>query len=379
MNRLLFLTIFFILQLANLSAGTIQGIRGPIYISSAWNLTKGDLVFHGHSRFYYKNEVSDLPGEPTSAVTFWDAQGALNLFYGIGKHYDIGISQVIYQDNHKTGNGYNFPDDLFLKVKAASFGPLTLPFNYGVQISSRIPLAKHHNIPFEPYSAGNVEFSILGLVSYSSNLLIPEDSFNAHVNIGYLDHNDADAEFNTSNRSSREFIYGAGVVYPIARFDFSFEFYGNRYLSRPAESVYSRYNYVYVTPGITYHPYDWLSVLFGLDYRLTSARPSETAQTVSPNAPVFPTWRVNFGARMNLISKIQERFTKKEDKSLFEAKTQDNNIYEQIATERKEVEEAERELESIREERKRMDDMLKRLRNILEYKEEEQKKDPEDK
>jgi hypothetical protein len=346
---------------------------------------KGDLLLHGHSRFYYKNEVHKLPDQPTNAVTFWDAQGTFTVFYGLGKTYEIGLSQILYQDNHKGGSGYNLPDDLYLKFKFASLGPKILPIKFGAQINSRIPTAKYHNIPLEPYSAGNLEFSILGLISYSPNLLSSEESFNAHVNVGYLDHNDIgenlvdESEGNyKKSTSSKEFIYGVGIVYPITKFDFSFEFYGNRHLSRPPAVAYSRYNYAYITPGITYHPYYWLSVAFGFDYRLTAAKPNESAYTITKNMPVFPTWRMNFGVKINLISKIQNRFEEKDETKLSTEK--DKGVYEQIADERKQVEDAERELEKIREERKRMDEMLKRLRKVLEFKEkEEEKKEPEKK
>ena len=380
MKRVIFVVILFLIQAIAAHAGNINGIRGPVYLIPGWNLLKGDLVIHGHSRFYFKNEVHELQDQPTQAVTFWDAQGSFNIFYGIGKYYGIELAQVIYQDNHKGGKGYNLPDDLYLKIKVASLGTQTMPFNFGVQLSSRIPTAKHHNIPFEPYSAGKLEFSIMGLASYSQNLLNPEDTYNLHVNIGYLDHNDAGAEINTTSSSSKEFIYGAGIVYPVTKFDFSLEVYGNRHLSRPPEAAYSRYNYVYVTPGITYHPYYWLSVVFGFDYRLTAARPNQSAHTISQSTPVFPTWRVNLGVKINLMSKLSNRFDKKEKSLLPGTKTEPQSIYKQIADERKQVEDAERELEKIKNERKKMDDMLKRLRNILEYKEEQKKKsEPENK
>lgn len=366
-------------------AGTINGIRGPIYLASAYNLLKGDLVLQGHSRFYYKNEVHKMTNQSTNAVTFWDAQGTITILYGFGTNYEIGLSQILYQDNHKGGQGYNFPDDLYLKFKYASLGSKIIPIKFGAQINSRIPMAKHHNVPLEPYSAGKLEFSILGLISYSPNLVSPEESLNAHVNIGYLDHNDSgenlvdptEGNYKKST-SSKEFIYGVGIIYPKTKFDFSLEFYGNRHLSKPPEIAYSRYNYAYLSSGITYNPFYWLSVFFGIDYRLTPARPNEFAHTITKNMPVFPTWKVNTGVKINLMSKLQNRFEEKEPSKLVDE--QNKGVYEQIATEKKQVEDAERELEKIREERKRMDEMLKRLRKVLDFKEkEEEKKEPEKK
>lgn len=350
-------------------AGSIYGTRGPIYISTAWNLNKNDILLYGNSRFYFKNEKT------TNPVTYWDAQGILNLFYGVGRLFEVGLSQIIYQDNHKGGQGYNLPDDLYLKFKLSSINPQKIPFNLGLQIVSRIPLAKHHNLPLEPYAADRIEFSVIGLASYSSNLALPDEAFNAHLNIGYLDHNDVGHFMNSS--TSKEFLYGIGIIYPISRFDFSLEFYGNRYLKRPPEVVYSRYNYAYITPGITYQPLPYIAFVFGFDYRLTAAKPNLQATTISANMPVFPTWKANFGIRINVMSKIQRRYTEKNDQKFINKATSNENgknIYEQISNDRKEVENAEQELLRIREERKRMDEMIERLRNILELKEDTKKK-----
>lgn len=371
MKKFILLISCLLFHINDTTASDIYGIRGPIYLNSGWNLTKGDLAFYGHSRFYFKNDVTRISGQPINAVTFWDAQGSFTILYGIGKYSEIGLSQIVYQDNHSDGKGYNLPDDLYLRLKFASFGPEKIPFDFGVQIASRFPVAKYHNVPLEPYSAGKVEFIFIGLLSYSPNLLKPEDSFNAHVNLGFLDHNDVGV---TKTTSSKEFIYGTGIVYPIYSFDFSLECYGNRHLSRPPENAYSRYNYVYVTPGITYRPFYWLSTTFGFDYRLTAAKPNASAHTISGNTPVFPTWRVNLGIKVNLMSRIQKRYEDK-NKSDELKNNQEKTVYEQIEDEQKKIKNAEQELESLVEERKRMDDMLNRLRSILESKPDDSKKD----
>jgi len=362
---------------------SIQGIHGPIYVMSAWNLVKGDLILHGQSRFYFKNEVNDRPGFPRTAVTLWNAQGTVNIFYGLSNNYEIGLSQVMYQDAHggKSGKGYNLPDDIHLKLKMTSLGPADLPIRFGFQIASRIPTAKYHNVPFEPYSAGKFEFSLMALASFSVNSQLPEHSLNAHANFGYLDHNDSgeklaegDADIQYESVGSKELIYALGIVYPVSKFNFSFEFYGNRYLTRPPEPAFSRYSYLYVTPGVSYSAYEWLSVVFGFDFRMTSARPNPAARTISINTPVFPTWRLNFGIKFNLMSRLQNRYMENENSAMHRsAGSYTKDIYQQIGDEKKQVENAEKELEQIREERKKMDEILKRLRTVLE--EDEQKKD----
>ncbi len=371
-----FIAFVFSVLSSGMCTASTEGIHGPLYLTPAWSLVKGDLVFHGHSRFYFKNEVNDHQGSNRTAVTLWNAQGAFAVFYGLNNNFEIGLSQVIYQDAHsgRSGKGYNLPDDIYLKLKMTSLGPDDLPVQFGFQMISRIPFAKYHNVPLEPYSAGKTEFSFTTLASFSLNSLLPQKSMNMHANLGYVDHNDSgeklidgDKKTYYESTGSKELVYGVGLIYPISKFDFSLEFYGNRYLTRPPEAAYSRYSYMYVTPGICYAAYDWLSVIFGFDFRLTAARPNQSARTISINTPVFPTWRLNFGVKFNMTSRLQHRSVDKEGAAKMETGgDHKKDIYKQIAEEKKQVEDAEKELTKIYEERKKMDEILKRLRDVLE-------------
>ncbi len=383
MKRILISLVFVLLcSFVNSYALNSEGLQNPLYIIPAWNLNKGDLTIHAHSKFYFRNEVFNRVNQPTAACTFWDAQGAVNLDYGIGQFYEIGVSQIVYQDNHKAGKGYNLPDDLFIKFKYASLGSKTLPVNYGVMITSRLPLAEHHNLPYEPYTGGNVEFSINGLLSYSSNLLFPEDAMNMHLNLGFVHHNDKGNTIyineNTvykQNSHSKQLVYGFALIYPISKFDFSLEFYGNQLITKPNPATYSRYNYTYLTPGISYRPYYWMAVIFGMDIRTSSAVPTDEARRVSPESPVYPGWRLNFGIKINLMAKLQRRHEKQPDFNFLGEKKSEKSIYDQITEERQEIESAELELARIKEERRKMDEMLIKLRNVLEFKEDSSQKE----
>lgn len=368
-----------------------QGNRGPLYLTSAWNLVKGDLSFHANSRFYFNNKTFSYSNSPTTAVTFWDIQGGLNLYYGLGKHFQIGLTQILYQDNHKGGKGYNFPDDLFLKMKFGSLLGQAGLFDLGVNVLTRIPVAQYHNLQLEPYSAGRLEFGIIGLLSYSRDQINHEDGFNAHANLGIIDHNDNGIKLNVSSypeyvntKNSREIYGGLAVIVPTTRFDFSFELYGNYNINKPPPTAYSRHNYLYISPGVTYKPFYWLSLCFGFDFRMTPNHPAGSGlvqNTMSNVLPTYPTWRVNFSLKMNLTSKIKGRFETKEPINSSVVETEKNgkkDVIKDIAEERKQIENAEAELEKIRSEREKMDDILKRLRKALEIKETtEKKKDKE--
>lgn len=366
-------------------AGSEQGNRGPLYLSTAWNLTKGDFNLHAASRFYFNSKTFNLPEEAIRAVTFWDVQGGMNIFYGIHRNYQIGLSQIIYQDNHKSGKGYNLPDDLFLNVKIGSFPNKPGPFNFGANILTRFPLANHHNVLLEPYSAGRIAFGVMGLASYASNQVFHEDGFNAHINLGIIDHNDNGVKLGESDnityanpKTTRELYGGMALIMPTTQFDFSLEVYGNYHISKPPPTAYSRHSYVYFSPGVTYKPSYWLSFCAGFDFRLTPNKSSSSdliRSGLTQILPTYPTWRVNFGMKVNLTSKVQARF---EEKISAESPGEDGkkgDVFKNIADERKQIENAEAELEKIRSEREKMDEILKRLRKALEIKETEKKKD----
>lgn len=381
-SRIILIVVVFFTNIFHVYAGSEQGNRGPLYLSTAWNLVKGDLTFQGNSRFYFNSKTFTYTNTPSTAVTFWDVQGGLNLNYGLGKHYQLGISQILYQDNHKSGRGYNFPDDLFLKLKVGSFPGKPGPIKFGAALTTRLPLASYHNVQLEPYSAGSVEFGILGLLSYTTDQISPDDGINAHLNLGIIDHNDNGKKFTESNityvnqGSSRELYGGLAVIYPMTKFDFSVEMYGNYNITKPPPAAFSRHNYLYITPGITYNAVYWLSVACGFDFRLTKNQSSKSNLIPLATAdvlPTYPTWRVNLSVRINLASKFKGRLDQKENLQSNDQDKKKKDVYEEITEERKQIENAEEELKKIRDERKKMDEILNRLRKALEIKDTKEK------
>jgi histidyl-tRNA synthetase len=89
--------------------------------------------------------------------------------------------------------------------------------------------------------------------------------------------------------------------------------------------------------------------------------------------PTYPTWRINFSVRVNLVSKLKGRFAQKEKFESIVTDISKKDVYQDIADERKQIENAELELQKIREERKKMDEILNRLRKALELKDNKDK------
>jgi hypothetical protein len=369
------LLILYILVLAAdpLQANGLNGSRGLMHVTSAWNLKPGYLTMYNHTRFFGKVGVSEALAART-ATTYWDVQGSLSFNYGINDHLELALSPVMYQDNHKSGKGYNFPDDLFLRLKVGSYGAQGSAISYGALINLRFPTGDKHNLFFEPYSAGTFEWGVTGLFSYSKDPLYPEDALNVHLNWGYLNHNDVGQKFTSSTNDttevlsmSQEMLYGIGLKFPSSQFDFSLEFYGNVFLKKPPQTAFSIENYLFMTPGITYKAYRWLAVEVASDILLTSSDNDETNYSLvskPSDMPNYPTWRINLGLRLTLLPTTAYKVS---EKDVLMRKAQNRReLFEQIIKEQRETESAEEELERIKNERRKAERELERLRRILE-------------
>ena len=348
----------------------LNGGTGLTYIKSAWNLKPGYLTLYGRTRFFGK--VASF-AEQASAITFWDVQGAFSINYGISDHIELAISPIMYQDTHKGNSGYNFPDDLFLGLKFGSYNLKGSSLTWAISLDSRFPTAKHHNVPFEPYSAGTVEWGFTGMLTYSRDPLYPDDNLNIHANFGYVNHNDVGEKLNNfSNENvvtnmSQQLLYGFGMKIPSSEFDFLVELYGNKFLQRPPKSTaYSLEDYIYFSPGVSYRAYRWLTLNFTTDLRLSSDK-DESTYTFAwqiPDMPNYPSWRINLGLNIILLPTSVYKLS---DKDILMRKAESRReLFEQIIKEQRETESAEEELDRIKEERRKAERELERLRRILE-------------
>jgi hypothetical protein len=392
MKRQLFA--FATILLFGYSSAIAQGLafpggRGLAHLQTAWTLEKGSIVLNAFTTSYYKPVLVNSINRGTTSITYWDVQGVLGINYASGSHLEWSLTNILYQDTHRDARGYNLPSDLSFAAKLASFGAAQSHFRFGVLLEGKFPTAKNHNIILEPYSAGKFEAGVTGLISYSSDLLIPEAGFNVHLNLGFWHHNDTGAFLTNSANDNisvlnptRQFLWGLGVVLPKQQVDFGLEVSGNVFIVRPPVTAYSREDYIYVTPSVTFRPSGRISFLAGVDIRVTRdydrtryTSDGTTLLRVDPNLPSYPGWRMRLGGKLHLNKAMPREI----EKPLF---TQDDfeqgperqevlatqiPLQEQLVKERRETEMAEEELERIRSDRRKMEDMLARLRQILRY------------
>lgn len=385
MRRMYFcLIVFLVLMTSQLQGTTRLGGKGLIYVHSAKVISKGYLEFYAGTRYFGK-----IASSGSKPYTLWNVQGFSSFNVGISSHIEFALSPIYYQDtNNSKGNilhgKANLPDDLFISMKVGSLGPLESPFLFGGILSARIPTAKTHNIIYEPYSAGTIEAEVTGLVSYYSNIVFPEEGWSLHCNVGYLNHNDVgknltgNANDPTPKSMSSEILFGMGLLYPAGSFDFSVEFNARAFLTQPPATAYSREYVSYLTTGVYYKPYPWVTLEMGIDLRLLSGEDvSDYQNTHLPKPPVdfpnYPTWRGLLGAKLAILP---TRLYSSPDKVLLEKSAEDRKeILERIIKGQKDTQDADSELLKIRAERKKVEEELKRLRKLLEEEKKKKKKE----
>ncbi len=363
----------------------INAGRGPLNVRSAWTLEPGYLTLSTYTRFYGKVATFNQAEQPgTNAITLWNVQGGLSLNYGISKHFEASFLPIIYQDTNRGGKGYNFLDDMFLLLKIGSFGSKGSSLSYGFDLGVRFPTAKDHNVIFEPYAANKTSFGAKALLSYARDPLYPEDAFSMHFNLGYWNHNDVGAKLTPADfpkdtvrvlNMTQELSYGAALLFPFEKFDFRLEVHGWTFLQAPPVTAYSRESVTYISPGVSYKPYRWMTMQLNADIRVTNAadktdytRPGVKRVSDLPN---YSDWRITLGTKITLLPTSLYAISERD--ILMKKAESRRELFEQIIKEQRETESAEEELERIKEERRKAERELERLRRILEGEAERQK------
>jgi hypothetical protein len=350
----------------------INGGKGLPHTKAAWVSQTGRLTLLTNTRFWGKVYQSrDVLLNVPTAQTIWDVQSLISVNYGLGSHFDLNVTPILYQDD-QTKNGV-YPYDTFVGLKVGSYGSKAGSLNYGMQLHARFPTGEVKNVIFEDYTAGTVEFGLTGLVSYASDPLYPEDAFNMHLNLGYNNSNDV-GEIITANTfdpfsrvlsQTQQVNYAIGLWIPTESFDYGLEWHGNAWLQQPPQAAAGREDYLFMNAIIKYKPYRWFNFLLSGEYRLTGDREETVGlKQVPAGLPNYNTWRINVGAQFTLLPTSVYR-TSERDVLMQKAESR-RELFEQIIKERRETESAEEELERIRDERRKAERELERLRKILE-------------
>ncbi len=343
----------------------LAGGRGLTMVQFPTVLDPGSLKITLHSRAFVKS----LPG-----MTLSNGTGALSFNFGFTKHVELGFTQILYQDLNMSAAANHYasleqiPDDSYLRVKVGGY-PFTLGnayFKFGVLNQLRYRTGLIDNVYLEPYSGQGIEWEMDALVSYYTNPLYEDNAVALHLNLGYLNHNDAGTDTSLF-KASQEFIYGLACVYPTRRFDFALETSGSFFLRFPAEAAYSRENYQWVTPSLRYKMFYGLYAQLGVDILLWQGEDT-TIPAIPADMPNYPAWRLNGALSISPSTSFyrQPTFSQVGDplstrKLLRERKS----LFEWVVDEQEGVEYIDVELEKIKAERKKAEQELEKLKKDL--------------
>ncbi|KAA3662980.1 MAG: hypothetical protein DWQ10_01225 [Calditrichaeota bacterium] len=392
MNKRRYLTIFSLVAtffaLTTALPAQINGGRGLMNVRSAWNLDPGYLLMYTQARFFGQvATMTDSTGK-TSSYSLFNSQSTLVLSYGISQHVELALSPILYQDTNRGISQYNFIDDIFLAFKFGSLGRSGSHLKSGIDLAVRFPTAQMHNIVFEPYSTGRIGFGANTRFTWSAQPYYPDDGFTLHLNAGYWNHNDVGEKLSDAlgtvdtirvKKQTMEFLYGVGINFPTLRFDFSLEFFGNKFINKPPATAYSREDVAFISPRIRYKPYHWMNFDISCDLRVTSSD-DDTDYSLPGMAgfelddmPNYPAWRFNVGAQFTLLPR--QSFSMSERDVLIRKAEARKELFEQIIRDKSEKDVAQKEVERIKLERRKAERELERLQQIIleKYKNKQQK------
>lgn len=383
---ILIVVIIILINPYNLFSATKFGSKGLIYVHSARVLPKGYLEFVAGTRYFGK--VANLSSERV-AFTLWNVQGFTSFNYGINSNVELAISPIIYQDtNNNRGNALdgqaNVPDNVFINLKIGCLGAENSHFLFGGMLQMKIPTAEAYNIIYEPYTAGNFEAGITGIASYFSNMTFPEEGISIHANLGYWNHYDVGEELTYSSNDpkptsmSSELLFGLGARFPAGTFDFSGEINAQYFINEPPVTAYSREYVSYLTTGIYYKPYPWITFQMGIDVKLIteddkSLYVPDTAleKPELMDSPNYPDWRCLLGVRLSILP--FSLFSSPKDEFQRDARNK-KQLFKRMLDDSQDTEQAEDEVEKLRLQRLRIERELERIRKLLEQEEEQKKK-----
>jgi hypothetical protein len=381
MLKILSAAIIILLLISGMTWGATNGSNSLLHVQTATSLKPGRLQFTPTASFFTK--AVDHFGQsqtPQESVGWWTVTGDAGLSYGIIDHFDVSTMLRLYQDTNREGE-HNIPDDLFLDFKAGSITMGSGKTQAGALLSFRVPLGDQHNYPFELYAGGSFEFGIMGLFSYYIDPYFPDRDMSFHFNLGYYSHNDdgqtlIDEVTNPqgtvilpaieASTGAAQLQYGTGFVFPTELFNINLELWGGAFTSEPDSAVFSRENYMYFTPSITFKPIETVNFELGADIRVnkdenTTVIPAGYTGTnlnnqVGTSFPNYSSWKFTLGMNFVLMKESRSYSGKGVDvrnkinfyESMMQEKERTRSIEEELTRIRREREQAEKELEELR-------------------------------
>lgn len=224
-----------VLSLPCFSQTTIHGGRGLMRVFTAEPIGRGQFFINTYFQTFldHSKRNQSLGKDHTLSLGFT---------LGISKRSEITVSPVLYQDDQK--HVWGPPGDMRVGLKYAT--PLSIgAFSTGLNLFATIPIAKNHNVQYEPYSSGKFGGGLLGLVTVDMTDAFPLFPLKLYLNFGYMDHNFSGQPFTAEDD---QYLIGAGLKFPIRSIVFYTEYTGEIFANNAA--VGRQENSTRVTQGL---------------------------------------------------------------------------------------------------------------------------------
>jgi hypothetical protein len=293
---------------------------------------------------------------------------------------EIDITQIGLQDLNLSGgpqNPRNLPDDTIFRLRFGNYSlhAMGRAFSWGFFLKGRLSSSVRSNVYLEPFNANANEMETGFMLSYYNNPLYPAESWNAHFNLTYLNHNDSGVQdkLQLFQDVTQEITYALAYRYPTLRWVFQSELYGNIFTNKPPITAFSRANYVYLNGGVIYRLFYGLSIGVTADINLYTSDPGSAPVRPDGYPMYYSPWRLN-GVIQYLssttFSKINSLSPVKRDSEIeFETRRKTGmsrkEMIDWLGTDEEGAEFIDLELERIRAERKKAELELEKLKERI--------------
>lgn len=335
---ILFLASIFLLVQNVFSQTTIYGGRGLLRVHSA------EVI--GKSQFYINSFfMSFLQAEKSQTSLGKDYTVSLGLTFGLTPHLEITSLLTPYQDDQS--HIWGPPGDTQIGIKFQT------PFSGSSIITAgrvfvKIPTARSHNIPFEPYSSDKVGLGFMGIATFDMTNSFPLFPLKMHINFGYMDHNISDSFFADEED---QFLVRVGLKFPIRSSILFTEYSAEIFANSPVIDKYSL-NSQRITQGLKFlGPWNLIFDV-AIDISL-SQNPADNL--ISPFLKKYADWKIVAG--INYPMQLRKNGPSRQDK-----------LAKQMQEEEK------KKLEEVHENRQKVGEELKKMEESLESEDKKKKK-----
>ncbi len=275
-------------------ADEFTGGTGLFNTQAAGLLGAGKLVVTSQDRAF-----ATYIDAPAGKFLLSNGTSVLNATFGFSPHLELDFSMVLYQDLNLAGSveqTKNIPDDASLRLRWGNYKlhAFNKPFLWGAFFKGRLNSSNLSNVYLEPYSSPSNSLELGGILSYYDNPLYPQESWNAHVNLSYVNHNDSGThdKLQLFQDVTQEIQYAFGFRFPTLRWDFTTEMYGTLFTQRPPGWAYSRANYMYFSTGALFRLFYGLSIGVSGDFNLFTSNIEQQNFLPEGYPDFYPPWRI---------------------------------------------------------------------------------------